>query len=230
MSNYLKRISRSLQLLQEADERMRRLQRKRRQQGIVDPEEEETEYRRTGSPLPTEIIGRVAKYPCTVRQYLHFCRVTGYEVPDPPAWGHIKDHPIVKVSAYDTEAYCEFARLRLPTEAEWVQAATGGNDWIYPWGNEEPDDETGPLLLNCHPYGPKRTTPVGSYPEGASPSGHLDMSGNVWERTAATRDSARRSGVRGGSWSNTAYGCQLHERLMLLRDTRLAFTGFRPAR
>ncbi|MEJ2151048.1 MAG: SUMF1/EgtB/PvdO family nonheme iron enzyme, partial [Chloroflexota bacterium] len=47
----------------------------------------------------------------------------------------------------------------------------------FPWG----DDDANPTLLNYQPSGLGRTTPVGSYPLGASPYGALDMAGNVWE-------------------------------------------------
>ena len=106
------------------------------------------------------------------------------------------DHPVVFASWTNAVAYCSFVGRRLPTEAEWEKAAVWNpvrnEKLIYPWGNEYDcskgnfDDELqfdASLMQNgsvgCDGY--VRTAPVGSYPEGASPYGALDMGGNVWE-------------------------------------------------
>lgn len=107
----------------------------------------------------------------------------------------LSDHPVTFVSWRDAVAYCAWADRRLPTEAEWEKAAvwdrTTGHARVYPWGDEYDcrkgnfDDE---ILLDsfvmpggsgCDGY--VRSSPVGSYPSGASPFGALDMAGNVWE-------------------------------------------------
>jgi len=86
------------------------------------------------------------------------------------------NHPIIGISWDQANAYCGWADRRLPTEAEWEKAARGIDGRIYPWGNANPTNE----LLNFN-HLIDETTPVGSYPNGASPYGALDMAGNVWE-------------------------------------------------
>jgi formylglycine-generating enzyme required for sulfatase activity/tRNA A-37 threonylcarbamoyl transferase component Bud32 len=127
-------------------------------------------------------------------------------------------HPVIEVSWYGAAVYCEWTGGRLPTEAEWEYAARGPEGFVYPWG-----DSWQPGLANCDEDdcedGFEYTAPVGSFPEGASWVGALDMAGNVWEWVADWYDaeyyarSPRENPTgpedgdyrvqRGGSWGNS---------------------------
>ena len=126
----------------------------------------------------------IARTPVTNLQYLAFIEATGYAPPSHWMEGRIpsgKDnHPVVEVTWYDGLNFCSWAMVRLPTEAEWEKAARGTDGRIYPWGNQKPN-----RLLGNFSFSVGDTTPVGLYPAGASPSGLLDMAGNVWEWTTS---------------------------------------------
>ena len=137
--------------------------------------------------LPEFYIGKV---PVTNAQYAGFVKATHRKAPDHWEKGAIPagkaEHPVVNVSWQDAVDFCRWLSeatrrsFRLPSEAEWEKAARGTDGRIYPWGNQAPDEK------RCN-FGMKvgDTTPVGKYPDGASPCGALDMAGNVWEWTSS---------------------------------------------
>lgn len=201
----------------------------------------------TEKPVRTVFLDKyyIAKYEVTVGQFKKYCNATGKTMLEQPSWNNRDDHPMINITWYDAEAYCNWASLRLPTEAEWEGAARGTDGRKYPWGNEWD-------AIKCNSCqkgdGFKKTAPVGSFSSGVSPYGCYDMAGNVWEwcndwydgsyygNSPSSNPTGPSSGVnrvlRGGSWNFVANSCQSARRLGLdpvSRDIDLGL-GFRPAK
>ncbi len=149
------------------------------------------------------------------------------------------DHPVVHISHDDARAYCAWAGVRLPTEAEWEYAARGGLDGArYPWG----DDLTpgGREMCNIwtgdfphrseRPGGRTGTVPVTAY----APNGHglYNTSGNVWEWCADAFGPGERV-IRGGSYLCHSSYCNRYRvaaRSHNTPDSSTGHGGFRTAR
>ncbi len=146
----------------------------------------------------------------TVRAYMQFCEETGRSMPPEPVyrnnnlnpgWEYL-DHPMVNVRWHDAVAYCEWAGVRLPAEAEWEYAARGGHEGrIYFWGNDRLPIVDGLKQANVRDETRRRahldlrwrseyyfegyddgydyTSPVGLF--AANGFGLYDTAGNVWE-------------------------------------------------
>jgi len=180
----------------------------------------------------------MGKTPVTVAQYKKFTSDT--EDHFIPEWvsKYIPgdNHPAVWVSWEDAAAYCAWLsektglHFKLPTEAQWEKASRGTDSRKYPWGNFQPSGKTvnaADKQLSLKEKagwadkdtddGYAYTAPVGSYPDGASPYGVLDMSGNVWDwcrdwfeneyyinspkKNPTGPKRGRYHVVRGGSWN-----------------------------
>jgi len=134
------------------------------------------------------------------------------------------DQPVVFVSWEDARRYCEWLNehfhnripagfvYRLPTEAEWILAASAGDTRIYPWGDDWPplygnfSDEAGRQALSQwrgiegYDDGYAVTAPVAN--SGMNELGVFGLAGNVWEWTLDWHDPAQETFKirKGGSW------------------------------
>ncbi len=134
------------------------------------------------------------------RRYREFLESTGRDAP--AFWEnerfHQPDHPVLGVTWYDATAYCTWSGKRLPTEAEWEQAARGSQGYAYPWGNSWDSQRTNtasywagkPFLSIANwaewmqtalDQGKAGPLEVGTFSNGVSPFGVHDMAGNVSE-------------------------------------------------
>lgn len=161
-------------------------------------------------------------------------------------------HPVVQVSWNDARAYCAWADRRLPTEAEWEKAARSDDARTFPWGNEDVNGTR--LNLADASYGTawsilalddgyQFTSPVGYYPQGASPYGAFDMAGNVWEWNSSLskpypydpndgREDLSVGGMRalrGGSWDDFTINVRSMIRFRGGPAFRVTYIGFRCA-
>ena len=170
--------------------------------------------------------------------------------------------PITSVTWGEAQRFCAWRGARLPTEAEWERAARGRGGRIFPWGNDPRTTASnhGRLVrvgeLGPRPYtlsqpdpsdGFALTAPVGSFPQGASEEGLLDMAGNAMEWTADWAPAADSAAAvptvnprgpawgvariaRGGSWRSPLLFQRTTAREALPPTLRSPDVGFRCAR
>lgn len=130
------------------------------------------------------------------KKYPHVAGAPWWLVVPDADWAHpfgknstidkILDHPVVHVALEDAIAYCNWAGVKLPTEAQWECAAKAGTQTTYPWGTKLVDDKFHANTWqgnfpweNTEEDGFLGTAPVKTY----EPNnwGLYQMIGNVWE-------------------------------------------------
>ena len=174
----------------------------------------------------------MGKYEVTNAQFKRFVDATGYDGKadsDSFYFDFLKhfrgesimptdgNFPVVWVNWKQANAFCAWAGLRLPSEAEWECACRAGTTTAFSFGNDKAD-----FVKHgwCTDNSEASTHEVGQKP--ANPWGFHDVHGNVWEwcqdemifgyKDAPTDGSPRVEGkmtkvLRGGAWdyTNKAY-------------------------
>ncbi len=188
----------------------------------------------------------IDKYHVTNGHYQDFVNDTGWRLPSHWFQGGYPrgkaNHPVAFVSWSDAGAFCKWAGKRLPSEAEWEKAARGTEGRMFPWGKKFLKAHANVYLEEV-----RDTTPVDAYPEGISPYGLYDMSGNLFQWTLDWFQPYPGNDVphpnfgdtlkvlRGGSFYDCSnYRCglsfQTFNRISLLPQTRAISAGFRCAK
>ena len=153
----------------------------------------------------------IDRYEVTNAAWNDYALAAGKAVKPAPA-----AHPVVRVSWFEAMDHCASLSKRLPSEAEWEKAARGTDGRAYPWGEELAGYRAN--YRDSRDAFDNGSTPIGLYPEGVSPYGVHDMTGNVWEwvadwydaayyalsplRNPAGPESGSYRGLRGGSWGD----------------------------
>ncbi len=159
----------------------------------------------------------------------------GYDEPS-----NFDNYPVsYLIDWYEAKTYCEWVDRRLPTDAEWEKAARGTDERVYPWGNTFDGIIVNYCDVNCPKFGVNAefndgyvyTSPVGSYPAGASPYGALDMVGNVWEWVSDgySETQAPIEVLRGGSYRDNDKYLDILRKQTYMADTSSEDIGFRCA-
>ncbi|CAK0745782.1 Sulphatase-modifying factor protein [Gammaproteobacteria bacterium] len=190
----------------------------------------------------------IGQYEVTFDDYDRYASSQGRLLPLDAGWGR-GNRPVIQVSWNDAQGYVSWLAketgkaYRLPSEAEWEYAASGGSDRTFWWGQEiQPGRAT---CLDCgSPWDGLKTAPVGSFP--ANPWGLHDTVGNVMEwvedcyhpsyqgapetgRAWVTTDCSHRI-ARGGGFSKPSDSARTTARVRLLENLRANYLGFRVAR
>lgn len=190
----------------------------------------------------------IDQYEVTTSRYAKFLQETKRTAPKRWSSNVLKLHgskPVVGVTWRDAAAYCSWSGKRLPSEAEWEKAARGIDQQIFPWGNNELNQEFANFGHCCDFESYGSLTDVGSFEKGKSPYGVYDMAGNVWEWTADWYDShyyekspelspkgppnGKFRVLRGGSWNTSPKTIRSTYRTSFKPTTWSGGIGFRCA-
>jgi formylglycine-generating enzyme required for sulfatase activity len=173
-----------------------------------------------------------------------------------PGSAFAESRPISCVNWYEVEAFCTWDGGRLPTEAEWNYAASGGMEQrVYPWGSAFPGLDASHAIYGCYYSsgsdasgtcsGVANIAPVGLAAGGAGKYGQTDLAGNVWEWVqdwyvspysiancddCADLTSTPTRGIRGGSFYQAAANLLASPRASESPSTRSFNIGARCAR
>ena len=202
-------------------------------------------------PIPGMDKVLLGKYPVTVEEYRHFVEDGGYEKEEywadgwdvkkregwkePGEWDSQLMHPnspVTIVSRFEVTAYCFWLgkltgrAYRLPFDFEWDQMEKAQNKWKNDFFGGKLTKEMANFSNNVGDL-----TPVGVYPSGIGPGGHLDLIGNVWEWCwDHWQDNDESNIVRGGSWATGIGKIDGFARAYSDSDARYADIGFRICR
>jgi len=152
--------------------------------------------------------------------------------------------PVIGITWFEAEAYCRWLtimrddgeRYRLPSEEEWECAARGCEGRLYAWGNDYDLNKFNSAAFWNNDDGNdwvkdinvSSTTIVGQFPEGRTPDGIYDLTGNVWEWTASWYDEEQvHRVVRGASWGDQRKKVQCAYRDWLSPVDYVNVIGFR---
>lgn len=183
----------------------------------------------TFASLPPFYIDRVE---ITVEQYKKFA--PQYDEKQFTGGKECGNCPAMAINWIHAYRYCQWAGKHLPSEIEWMAAARGRSGNIWPWGNQFFPERAN---LLGEKDGARSAAPAGSYPQGASPYGALDMAGNVWEWVSTPYSPPQQVWntrplriVKGGGWTSDDKAAKISFRNIVDADLKNPTFGFRCAK
>jgi formylglycine-generating enzyme required for sulfatase activity len=179
----------------------------------------------------------------TNEEYKEFVLATSAR--EPEFWGNPDfkgpRQPVVGINWDEANAYCQWRKKRLPTEAEWEKASRGKRPVRFPWGDEAPDSTRANFNNEV-----QKPQPVGSYEAGKSDYGVYDLAGNVaewvndWYMPEFYLFSPKKNPqgpkrrpyktIRGGNFGSPGQDLEMTLRNASAPNSRVAILGFRCAK